>query len=218
MKPPVTVIACQMLRDEINHVFAKHGLSFSVVWLESTLHDVPEKLHQKVKEEVSRITGGGDILLAMTLCGNALLGIGSRTSRLVLPKFDDCINMFLAPDKIETGSYYHTLSWLASPEALHKQKDKYVEQYGAENAEAIMETLLAHYRNFVLLDTGVHELLDYIDDGQSAASKLGLEFKTVKGNTAVLEGLITGEWNEDFYIIEPGKCLTMNDVKRTVPG
>ncbi|NTV90100.1 MAG: DUF1638 domain-containing protein, partial [Clostridiales bacterium] len=87
------LIACSMLRSEIEKAMADSGLDVSVIWLEKGLHDKPEKLRAALQEQIDGQQDKAVILLGYCLCGNAALGLQSEKATLVIPKFDDCIRM-----------------------------------------------------------------------------------------------------------------------------
>jgi hypothetical protein len=64
--------------------------------LEFGLHLSPEKLNAALQEEIDRTEDEVDtILLGYGMCSRGMIGLHSRRFRLVIPKVDDCIALFL---------------------------------------------------------------------------------------------------------------------------
>ena len=152
------ILACEMIDDEVRLVLermAQQAGSFPLVWIESGLHDRPEKLRDHIQGlldllDAAALTGEpavlpsvtpgrgpgadrstevtvspvDDVLLALGYCGNGLQGLVSRTARLVFPRVDDCISLFLnhgcsrAEIKRDAHAFYLTKGWLAHNNAL----------------------------------------------------------------------------------------------------
>ena len=65
-----------------------------------------------------------NILIVFGLCGKGAAGIGSSNARVIIPRFDDCVNMMLCPQKREKRAYmkagvtYLTKGWTEDSGAL----------------------------------------------------------------------------------------------------
>ncbi|MCI8895376.1 MAG: DUF1638 domain-containing protein [Lachnospiraceae bacterium] len=207
------VIACSMMEDELHRAYRETGCRLPVHWLERGYHNTPEKLREALQREVDRLQEYDEILLAYGLCGNGTAGLVSRHAVLVIPKFDDCINLMLClgPRKerglAQTGSIYLTRGWTLDGEAVLQQKENYIEMYGEEEAREILEMMYEHYERIAVIDTGCYDLGAVQAYARQAGELLSLEPVTVEGSAGILEKLLLGEWDENFIVQRPGQPL-----------
>src|SRR5680860_1514123 len=74
--------------------------------------------------ELVRVEATGDILLGFGYCGGGLKGLVSRERRLVFPRVDDCISLFLdggcgrGQASRSPHSYYLTEGWLGHQSSM----------------------------------------------------------------------------------------------------
>lgn len=203
------IIACSMLEDEVSLAMRTTGCTLPVVWLERGLHESPGKLRSELSAAIGEQKDAGTILLAYTLCGNAIAGVGSAVSRLVVPRFDDCIHMSLAvrrgaPPAVDAHTLYYTRGWLLDDRSLGASFRSAGEKYGTEKARCIYRQILRNYRQIVLLDTGAYPLSEIRDELRSLAKEFKLSFGIRAGSVRILEKLFSGVWDEEFCIAEPG--------------
>ena len=211
------LIACSMMEDEIKKVYEETGCEIPVIWVERGYHNTPDKLKAELQRLINSHQDYDEILLTFGLCGNGTEGIISPKAALVLPKFDDCINMLLclgerkARGLLETGSIYLTRGWTLDEESVLEQYEKYVEDYGEESAEVILEMMYEHYEKISVIDTGCYDMAPVLEYAQKAAGLLDLSTQTVKGSTEMLKKLLTSQ--EDVNIIrkKPGQPVIASD-------
>lgn len=211
------LIACGMLEDEINQVCQELDCKIPVLWVERGFHNTPVKLKEKLQELIDQNQDYDEILLSFGLCGNGTEGLVSRKTTLVLPKFDDCINMLLCDGKrrgrglTEPGSIYLTRGWTLDSEAILTQYEQYVKEYGEESAEAILEMMYEHYKTISVIDTGCCELSLVLEYAQKAAKLLELSTRTVKGSVWTLRQLLSGCRGENLIVKNPGEPVKQSD-------
>ena len=207
------LIACEMLRDELELAMARTGIEYPTIWLDKGLHDTPEKLRASLQDKINQLEQYDTILLAMALCGGALDGISCSHARLAVPRFDDCIRILLS---LEPGmrnaanarSLYYTRQWLDSAGHLTRQQEQYVEKYGEKKAKKIMRLMLANYKSYRMVETGAYDLAEWEDRAKADAAALELEYGTQKGTVRVLEKLLRQQLDDEFLVVAPGEKLT----------
>jgi len=207
------LIACEMLRDEVELAMARTGIEYPTIWLDKGLHDTPEKLRASLQDKIDQLDKYDTILLAMALCGGALDGISCTHARLAVPKFDDCIRIILSLEPgmrnaADARSLYYTRQWLDSAGHLTRQQEQYVEKYGEKKAKKIMRLMLANYKSCRMVDTGAYDMAEWEDRARADADALGLEYGTQQGTVRVLEKLLRQEFDEEFLVVAPGETLT----------
>ena len=208
----VQLIACEMLRDELELAMERTGIHPGTIWLDKGLHDTPDKLRSALQEQIDRLNCD-TILLAMALCGGALNGVTGRSAVLAVPRFDDCIRMLLslAPgmrNAADPRSLYYTRQWMDSMGHITQEQSRYIQRYGEKKANKVMRLLLANYRHYRLVDTGAYDLAAWEEQAKQDAAALELEYGTQAGAIRVLEKLLRREFDEEFLVIQPGEALT----------
>jgi len=211
------ILACEILENEINKALHQTKNDDTVIWLDSSLHMHPQKLHDKLQEEIDTLDRQGaieNILFTFGYCGNAILGLKSLASNLIIPKVNDCIELFLHgnPQKgalRSQGCYFITQGWLKSSFSIVNEFDHYIEKYGVKRTKRIMDVMLAHYHFLTMLDTGSYPMDECKLIADEAAQKLNLQVNSEKGSIKLLIDLFSKHWSEHFCKIPPGNIVTL---------
>ncbi len=246
------VFACEMIDDEVRLALddlAGRVPPMPLVWLESGLHDRPEKLRDHIQDLIDRLdeahTRGGearlpsvvpgqgpaeerthvvtvppadDVLLAMGYCGNGLQGLVSRTARLVFPRVDDCISLFLnhgccrSEIKRDAHAFYLTKGWLSHNNAFLESHAGWERRFGPERALQLRKASLAAYQRFTLIDTGAYDVAEQTPRVEELAAELELASTCVPGSIQLLERLFAGPWDSEIVVVPPGRKLTIMDL------
>ncbi len=212
-----TVVACKTLEDEVTQALNKTGIDYPVKWIESGLHNYPEKLNKELQNSIDEITDSDYILLIFGLCGNALLGLTSAKATLIIPRVDDCISLFLGGNhkrkviEEESKAYYLTKGWLRYENNIWQEYTRSVEKYGKERTKGIFATMLKHYTHLVVIDTGAYDTDLFLEEAKEIAAELNLELKVIPADLDLLKDALEQNWHKEFIVIEPGKTITMQD-------
>jgi len=210
------VLACQTISDEMNLAMKLTGAQYPVCWVESGLHNSPQKLKARIQEEINKIDCASTILLAFGYCGLALSGIKSNYARLILPKVDDCISLLLGSNKLridisrEKPTYFFTRGWIDCERSLLGEYEHCVQKYGQKRGTKIMQTLFKEYKCMAVIDTGAYNPADCIEKTRDLAASFGLEHTLIKGSLYLFEKLLLGPWDEDFVIAEPHEEISLD--------
>ena len=214
------LIACSMIEDELNEVFDRFDISdIDIRWQERGHHNDPDKLRDVVQAEIDTAEeeGADLIMLAYGLCGNGAVGWHSGKATLVMPRFDDCVNMMLCTRKrdrrnyLDAGNMYLTGGWSRDEGALLDMFERYLSKYGKRKADKLMKIMLASYTSVTVIDTGCYNLEPVREYARECAERFGLKVRNVEGSNQVLQKLITGEWDEDLIVRQPGEAVTEQD-------
>ncbi|MGM0651805.1 MAG: DUF1638 domain-containing protein [Bacillota bacterium] len=212
-----TIVACKTLEDEINQALSKTSIDYPVKWIESGLHNYPEKLNEAIQNTIDEITDSEYILLIFGLCGNSLLGLTSPKASLVLPRVDDCISLFLGGNdkrkmiEEKSAAYYLTKGWLRYENNIWQEYIRSVEKYGKERTKDIFATMLKHYTHLVVIDTGAYNTDLFLKEAEEIAAELNLELKLIPADLNIIKDALKQNWHEEFILVEPGKSITMQD-------
>lgn len=213
-----SIIACKTLEDEINQIIENSQRSYQIHWIESGLHNYPEKLRNEIQNTISAIKDSDYIVLIFGLCGNALLGVKSETAALVIPKVDDCISLFLGGNikrrtlEDTAVAYYLTEGWLRYENNIWKEYIRSLEKYGLDRTRSIFGKMLKHYTHLVVIDTGAYDTKAFLEETKKIAETFGLKHKVVPGDLDLLGAALTENWSDGFAIIEPGRQVTLQDL------
>lgn len=202
------IIACRTLEQELKAVMKKLNCTDPIFWLDAGDHNVPARRRMAVQDAVSRCEEFDTIVLVMSLCGSSLLGVDSGNQALLLPCFNDCIDLLLDGHR-QPDSYYLTEGWLAGEWNIACEYRNSLKKYGQERTDRIFSSMLRGYRYLSYIDTGCGTA-----DGQRLAKEtariLKLEFQVVPGTLKPLEDLLRNLANKHTMMIPPHTTITLD--------
>lgn len=215
-KDNTVVIACSMIKNEIDRVMAEHQLDYPVVWIEKGLHEYPEKLKKELSKQIPENDGYTYMLLLYGMCGNAVIGLSAQNSVLVIPNFDDCVRMLMCHEKgqlipTRADRLYLTDEWTTSEKFLLKEFDSYIERYGEKKGRMIAEMMIGHYSGIDFIDDGTYDAPASAESISHQAAAYGLQCGCVQGTLRVLEKILLGQWDEEVVVKQPGEIVCMED-------
>ena len=192
--------------------------------LDFGLHLVPGTLKEKLQEAIDASCSFYDtLLLGYGLCSMAVVGLRRMAAdcRLVIPRVDDCIAIFLGSKdayqeqaKKAPGSYYLTKGWIEVGDTPFDEYERLVSQYGRERADRIMKIMLKHYTRLVYIDTGRGDKEMYIENAKKTAEQFNLNFEEIRGSNALVLKMIRGPWDDDFLVMEPCTTVTYQEFQK----
>jgi hypothetical protein len=225
-------ITCDILSRPIYFFAARSPHTVNVVHLSAALHAEPLTLRERIQEQVDAAGPEVDaVVLAYGLCGGATAGLIARAVPVVLPRAHDCVTIFLgdreryrAEHDKAPGTYWYVQDqmdrgndlkgWLlgdaARSEDVVATRREYVERFGADNADYLMEALgewRTRYERGAFIDTGLAPAEQPAQQAQVEAEQRGWRFERVVADLRLVRQLLDGEWGEDFQIIAPGQRL-----------
>ncbi len=218
------MIACETIKKEIELAMAKTGELYPVTWIESGLHENPDKLKEHLQEKLDEIDEVDRILLAFGFCGNAVLGLRTGDFELVIPRAEDCISLLLGSNEKRretidlSHTYFLTEGWLENEENIWKEYQYVVKKYGKERADRVFEIMLKNYHHLAAIDTGAFDYDKFYQDILEIAETLKLEPVKVNGDLSFLEKLLTGPYPEEqFLILKSGEEVTYEKLRQIEP-
>lgn len=226
----IHVIACRVFCRELSYYAALSPHHVTVSWLPQGLHNTPKILHEKLMHEISKVeqdetlffSPPDAIALAYGLCSNGILGLSAEKTPLVIPRCDDCIALFLGSqerylDMFNTypGTYWLTSGWIETAfipceEMRAKQRQKYIERYGQDNADYLVEmdnAWIANYHFCGYIQSQVYEHPDYPLLASRTAQENNWEFFRTEGDPGLISALVSGSWDEERFLVCPPKSV-----------
>ncbi len=208
-------IACTMQLDAVRHIIRKHNIQIHIEWCSRTLHNQRMQLHTNLQNCINKYQDAEEIILSYGLCGNALEGICSRETRLVMPAFEDCISQLLYTGQennanrqyLEKGCYYLTREWTLDKEAIVQQCEQIYRCYGAKEAQNIVRQIYSGYHTLGLIQTGAYDVTKIFHYAKKAAYYTDMDIKVIEGSCIVLEKLLLGNYDATIAVFEPGEVV-----------
>jgi hypothetical protein len=209
------IIACRTVGEELKPFLPN---VYTLEMLEYGLHNVPESLHSRLQDAIDA-TGPeyGTILLGYGLCANAILGLNSRNFRLVIPRADDCITLFLGSRQeylrqlsLAPGTFFLTKGWIEYGEDPYTECCALREKYGHEKALKITKRYIQNYTRLALINSGSYNSEAYRKYARMVADYFNLAYEEIPGSNELLERFIYGAWEKGFVVVPPGQVVQYN--------
>lgn len=215
----IKILACATVIEEMRPLMPK-GVSSQK--LDFGLHVNPGSLKTTIQRNIDAVPENiHTIILGYGLCSQAVIGLKSERCRLVVPRVDDCIAIFLGSAELRQeqhknnpGTYYVTKGWLKGGSPF-SEYDAMVKKYGSEAAGRIYNLMLKNYTRLVFIATGKTKLVSYRNQAKSIAARFGLQYEEIKGDDTLIKKMVYGPWNDDFVVVDPGRPIQFNDFYKT---
>jgi hypothetical protein len=235
-------ITCEVLARSVYLCAARSPHVVDVRLNRRGLHDVPPDLRTLLQGQIDEAGALGSpydaVVLAYGLCGAATAGIRAGRQPLVVPRAHDCVTLFLgdreryqAEFTDHPGTYWFVRDYLertdadtpfaglgavsdAEARSLHAA---YVERYGPDNADYLMEALGAwrsHYDRAAWVEMDADDAAGAAQAERQAreeADRHGWLFERLAGDLVLVRRLLEADWDDaDFLVLRPGERLAMS--------
>ena len=209
------ILACQTIKDEIEKAYSLAGCDHDIFWVESGLHNNPDKLRVRLQEELDKITDVDRVILGFGFCGNSVLGLVAGNYELIIPKVDDCITLVIGSVEArnaisaEAATYFLTQGWLTHESNIWKEYQYSLKKYGKKKTAMIYDMMLGHYKRLGVIDTGCYDFEEFFNNTVEIAKTFKLNHERLDGTITYISELLTGPWDDSRYlIIAPGETIT----------
>lgn len=228
---PVVILACQVMQSLIQpHL--PDGM-VPVTYLDYGLHIRPEKMTPTLQAQLDALPEPSLVLIGYGLCGNGLDGLKAGPHTLIIPRADDCITILLGSYQAyiqafheQPGTYYLTKGWLESGSDPLKEYRAYVDQYGAENADTLIDMMYSRYKRICFVAHSQADLDEYrhraMEVAGFCAERWGMTYEERIGSDDLIRRLLEAprrpqELGEDFIIVPPGGIVQQKMFIRLEP-
>ncbi|MCF7688507.1 MAG: DUF1638 domain-containing protein [Cephaloticoccus sp.] len=217
----LTVIACGVLEPEIRH-FTQHATHIvETVFLPLGLHENPARLQMELQSVIDRAEANPvveTIVLVYGLCGRGVENLRHDRCPLVIARAHDCVTLFLGDkDRFaryqaeNPGAYWYNPGWIRGkaspgPEREAHLRKEYAEKFGEDDVEYLLEVdrgSLSHYTRATYVGLGLGEPEKEVEYTKTCAACMGWGFDRIPGDPALLQALLTGDWDEKRFLIVP---------------
>ena len=221
MDKTTVILSCTSLKDYVEEAQRKAGTDIPVIYVSKLYHRDPNEMREHILEKLSGLPEGTDtVLVSMGYCGGSWEGV-ECSCRLVIPKIDDCVSIVLQlgdepVSNLKTSGHFYVRDKDPSKESIKAIFDHMAA--GQDLNESTIETYHKHWQDMFeeidIIDTPINDSRrqDYYDKVKVDADWLDAKLEYVYGGTHLLEKLFSGDWDEQFLVVEPGKKITRDDV------
>ncbi len=226
-------LTCEALARTVYAAAARTPHTVTVRLFRQGLHNRPKGLRQTLQEEIDTVEAGiyDAILLAYGMCGLATVALSARHTPIVTPRAHDCITLYLGSRARydqefarHPGTYWYSVDYMerqepgastalgaAGLEQESEQYEKWVEKWGKETADSLLEEMRGwsrHYTRAAFIDMGQGDAAPFEQMARDKAQQEGWLFERMAGNPRLLMMLLAGEWPEDeFLFVPPGHTI-----------
>jgi Protein of unknown function (DUF1638) len=207
----VKVIACATVIEEMA---PRMPAEMQRQVLDFGLHLHPGSLTEALQAAIDASPDLDAVLLGYGMCSRAIVGLVATHCRLVVPRVDDCIAIFLGSRDAYTGqqaeqpgTYYLTKGWIEVGDSPFDEESRLAERYGAEKANRIIRLMLRNYRRLAFIDTGVQDIERYRAQAMATAERFDLRFEEIEGSPSLVEKLLFGPWDSECVVVERGDTV-----------
>ena len=212
------ILACSSLTEFVEQAQKNMNTSFPVKEIDREYHAEPGEMKIKTAELIRDLPEEFDtILVAMGFCG----GVWDHVAfdrRIVIPRADDCISILMSvddafiPNRKEAGHLYiyetdpDAFSAISLMRSGYQGRDLDLEKLDP----AFVFSMLTHgYTHMDIVDTGLNPCyeVEYVEKAQKQADEIHADLDFVPGGVYMLEKLVSGRWDEQFLVAEPGEML-----------
>lgn len=217
----LAVIACNVLEDEIRVLAAGRPNVHSLRFLPQGLHNEPARLRRELQVAVANAEADpvvDAIVLVYGLCSRGVEDLRHERCPIVIARAHDCVTLFLGDKDRYTsyqrehpGTYWYSPGWIKShappgPERMARLREEYSAKFDDDEVEYLMEMeahWIANYKRATYVGLGIGETKKDIDYTRECAACLGWDFDQVKGDPALLQALLSGDWDDQRFLVVP---------------
>lgn len=220
--PQPKLISCRVMIEELRP-FLPPGIATEV--FEISLHTHPKKLREALQAAIDASDGIYDpIYLGYGLCARATVGLVARKSRLVIPRANDCIELFLGSRQArlseltsEPGTYFLTEGYIGDRASMVlADYDRTVVRYGKEKTDKLLDMMMEHYKRLVHIRMpNVRDIEGDRAYARRMAERFHMRYVETEGTTAWLGRLTAPNPGGDFVVVQPGQAI---DTKHFLPS
>ena len=238
--PKIHLIACGVLKHDVELLRKERSLEISTEYLEGGLHNVPMELNTRLQASVDAASQSGEyerIVIGYGICGRGTIGLTARGVPLAVPKVHDCISLFLGSDRAykrefagHPGTYYISAGWFEEqvqprtagsdkpidPNDIMAQAEYpgLVKKYGEERAKFIYDfynSWKENYSRAAFIDTGAGDIGKYESYARALSEEFGWEYKSIEGDPSLLVELLSVEKTTDRVLVVPPGHVTYHN-------
>ena len=212
--------SCITLQKELEQVIKQVGFTGQVRFLSPKLHSDPQKMHRVLQQHIDENLDAERIIICVSGCGKATLGLQAKTAELLLPRTMDCIDVLLTGSGIKRpqGAIFVTKSWMAFMKASSICHERLIAERGYEQAADFLRKLYHGFEDFYIIDTGTYDTKEVEAYIMPLVKILGGKLHYLQGRYSVLKKLLTGTPDKDVIRIPRGGVVELKEFAGLCPA
>ena len=227
------IISCHVLWREFCHFASMAPKVYQFRFLKQGLHCTPDLLRSELQQAIDAVDGEySAVLIGYGLCSNGVVGIRARNAKLVVMRGHDCVTFLLGSKEryreyfdTHPGTYWYSPGWIDTSTQPGKERYErvlrhYIETYGEENAEYLMqasENWMQSYSNAAYVDLGFGDGERYRAFTRACAEWLGWNCDFLEGDPRLFKDFLTGPWDDErFLVVQPGQMIAASHDERVI--
>lgn len=224
----IHIIACRVLTRELSYYASQSPHAVEITWLPQGLHDTPDRLRAMLQQTIDGLAQQKEqrilkhlpdvLVLGYGLCSNGVVGLEVGDIPVVIPRTDDCIALFLGSQRRyldlftqNGGTYWLNNGWIEtaffpSREQLAARRQEYVELYGEDNADFLLDQdglWMKNYNTAAYIRSPVYENPAYPGLVRQVAADNGWKYAEFQGDTRLIRMMAEGTWNDTEFCVCP---------------
>ncbi|WP_400260360.1 DUF1638 domain-containing protein [Candidatus Methanomassiliicoccus intestinalis] len=188
------VVACDILKKEIEHLLGDDPDFVRKEYLEFSLHVYPEEMKAKILEVIDDVKKEVDgILIGYAICQ----ALENFTDELDIPAVMiegvDCIEAVLGPEEYKNEKKKCTGTWFSTPGWAETGKEGLIKEMHLDAmadegypADFFLDVIFESYSRCLYIDTGIEGNENYQALSEKFAEELGFQHECRKGS---IEGI-----------------------------
>lgn len=194
----IGVVACEIFKEEIDQMVAGDEDISHLEYLELALHNEPERLREEVVSKANSLKGRVDgVLLGYCYC-QSLEGV---LEHIELPAemvhTDDCIGVFLTPERYEEERSICPGTWFNSPGWAKSGVDGAIKELKLDlvadkmDPKELLLMMFDGYSRCLFIDTGAGDVPNLLGLSHKFADEMRLRHEETVGGYSMLKEALT---------------------------
>ncbi len=209
------IFSCSTLSDYVKAAQRTCHTDFPVFFLDRRYHVEPSRMRDHILAAINELPEEtSTVLVAMGFCGGSWQDV-SVQKKLVIPRVDDCVSLVMTtndsinPCTKQMGHMY-VFGGESAGFSIGGIYESLMKEYEPEMAQSIFDMMFENYRNVDIVDTGIYDCYDpdFVETVQADADRIHAVLDYVPGSNLLLEKLVSGRWDDQFFIVEPNDRIT----------
>ncbi len=190
----IGVIACEIFKEEIDNMISGDQDIAHLEYLELALHNEPERLREEIITKANSLKGKVDALLLGYCYCQALEGV---LNDIDIPAemihTDDCIGVFLTPERYEEERSKCPGTWFNSPGWTKEGVEGAIKELKLDmiadkmDPKELLLMMFDGYSRCLFIDTGAGDVSHLLGLSHSFAEEMNLRHEETVGGYKMLE-------------------------------
>ncbi|MGI6094135.1 MAG: DUF1638 domain-containing protein [Lachnospiraceae bacterium] len=209
------ILACSSVKDYVNEAQKTMHTSYPVQLIDRKYHMDPKKMQIQLITAIEKLDPEIDtVLVAMGFCGGSWDQVSFANRRIVIPRVDDCVSLMLHTDdeyhpNLKESTHLYMMEENPEDFSLKRAFEDCKKLFEGYDEDTLFHKLFDYYTQIDIVDTGLHDCYSekYATIAQENADLINAGLDYVQGSNRLLEKLVSGRWDEQFLVAEPGHLI-----------